>query len=157
MRRRVSRPAYDDDGTALVEFTYLAVLLMIPLVYILLLVFTLQRAAFAVSAAAREAGRAYVTADSAAQGEARARAAAALTLTDHGLSFSGDPVELGAVRTVDSDAPGVPATRGVPIRVRHVVTLPVFGDLFGALDLGSIPVTGEHFAAFDSFRARVAE
>ena len=151
------RPSYDDDGTALVEFTYLAVLLMIPLVYIMLLVFTLQRAAFAVSAAAREAGRAYVTADSAAQGEARARAAARLTLTDHGLDPSGDPVELGAVSTVDSEVPGVPGTRGVPVRVRYVVELPVFGDLFGDLNLGSIPVTGEHFATFDTFRSRAPE
>jgi len=153
----VRSPSYDDEGTALVEFTYLAVLLMIPLVYMMLLVFTLQRAAFAVSAAAREAGRAYVTADSAAQGEARARAAAALTLTDHGLDPSGDPVELGAVSTVDSDVSGVPATRGIAVRVRYVVELPVFGDLFGGLNLGSIPVAGEHFATFDTFRSRAPE
>ncbi len=151
------RPQYDDDGTAMVEFTYLAVLLLIPLVYIMIFVFTLQRAAFAVSAAAREAGRAYVTAGSSAQGAARARAAAAITLADHGLDPPDEPVELGAVITVDSDLPGVPDTRGVPVRVRYVVDLPVFGDLFGGLKLGSVPVTGEHFATFDTFRARAPE
>ena len=36
----------DDQGNALVEFVYLAVLLMIPLVYVLLSVFQVQRAAF---------------------------------------------------------------------------------------------------------------
>ena len=33
-----------DDGNALLEFTYLAVLLMVPLVYVLLTVFQVQRA-----------------------------------------------------------------------------------------------------------------
>lgn len=154
----MSRLRRDDDGTALVEFTYLAVLLMIPLVYLLLLVFSLQRAAFAVSAAAREAGRAYVTAADATQGQLRADAAAALVLADHGLDVDSPDrrsiVEVGAVRRTDSGGPGLPPTAGVPISVRYVVVLPVFGRLFGDLDLGSIPVTGEHFATFDTFRAR---
>ena len=53
-----------EDGNAILEFVMVAVVLMVPLVYVLLTVFQLQRAAFAVSAAAREAGRAYVTAES---------------------------------------------------------------------------------------------
>ena len=55
------RVARGDDGNAIVEFVYLAVLLMVPLVYVLLTVFQVQRAAFAASSAAREAGRVFVT------------------------------------------------------------------------------------------------
>ena len=47
----------DDGGNAIIEFVYLAVLLMVPLVYVLLTVFRVQGAAYAVSSAAREAGR----------------------------------------------------------------------------------------------------
>ena len=36
-----------DDGSALVEFTWLAILLMIPLVYVVLAAVSVQRAAFA--------------------------------------------------------------------------------------------------------------
>ena len=51
-----------DAGSAIVEFCYLAVLLMIPLAYGMLAVFRLQAASYAVAAASREAGRAFVAA-----------------------------------------------------------------------------------------------
>ncbi len=70
------RPA-GDAGNAVVEFSTLAVLLMVPLVYVLLSVFEVQRASFGVTEAARQAGRAYVTADDPAQGRARASPAEA--------------------------------------------------------------------------------
>ncbi len=62
--------------------SWLAILLMVPLVYVVLAVYDTQRHAFAVTAAARAAGRAFVLAPDAGQGEARARAAAALALAD---------------------------------------------------------------------------
>ena len=75
-----------DDGNALLEFTYLAVLLMVPLIYVLLTVFQVQRASFGVTEAARQAGRAYATADDAAAGRARAQVAARLAMRDQGLT-----------------------------------------------------------------------
>ena len=81
-----------DGGNALVEFTYLAVLLMVPLVYVLLAGFQVQRAAFGATEAARQAGRAYARADSTAQGQARADAAARLAMTDQGITDSSPPV-----------------------------------------------------------------
>ena len=142
-----------DDGTALVEFTHLSLLLLIPLVYVMLLASTLQRAAFAVSAAAREAGRAYVTASSETAGAERARRAVELTVADHRLDGAAT-LAIGPPTALAGATPGLPPTRGVRMEVRYVVELPVFGDLFGGLDLGSIPVTGEHFATFDTYRAR---
>ena len=47
-----------ERGTALVELVWLGVLLLIPMVWILLSVFDVQRGAFGVSSAARAAGRA---------------------------------------------------------------------------------------------------
>ena len=46
----------DESGTALVEFVWLAILLIVPLLYIVLAAFETQRAAYAASAAARSAG-----------------------------------------------------------------------------------------------------
>lgn len=77
-----------DEGSAIVEFVWLAVLLMLPLVYVVMTASTVQRSAFGLTAAARDAGRAYATAGSDAVGEARAEQAAALALRDQGLDWT---------------------------------------------------------------------
>ncbi|WP_235737764.1 hypothetical protein [Nocardioides alcanivorans] len=76
---------HDEAGNAVVEFIWLGILLMVPLVYILIAVFDVQRGAFGVSAAARAAGRAYTLADSVGEAERRAREAARVALADQGL------------------------------------------------------------------------
>lgn len=65
-------------------------LLMIPLVYLLISVFYVQRAAFGTTEAARQAGRAFARADSVEEGEARATAAARLALRDQGITLVRD-------------------------------------------------------------------
>lgn len=85
-------PRRDESGSALVEFVWLGVILLIPVVWILLAVFEVQRGAFAVTAAARAAGRAYVLAPDDARGAERARAAARHVLDDQGADDM--PLEL---------------------------------------------------------------
>ena len=133
----------DDDGNALVEFTYLAVLLMVPLVYVLTTVFQVQRAAFGVTEAARQAGRAYVTADNAAQGAARAQEAADLAMRDQIPGFG-----RAAVTFPSADfRPGGTVT----VQVSHSVTLPLLGGLFGRVE-PTIPVRATHVEVVDRFR-----
>lgn len=76
---------WDDDGNAIVEFLTLGIALLLPLVYVVLAVFSVQGSLFAVKQAAREAGRALATASSVDGGVARARYAADLALADQGL------------------------------------------------------------------------
>ena len=66
------------------EFVWLGIILLVPLVWIVLSVFEVQRGAFAVSSAARSAARAFALADSDAAGEADARAAIRQALDDQG-------------------------------------------------------------------------
>lgn len=77
-----------DEGSAIVEFVWLAVLLMIPLVYVVLAALSVQRAAFATTAAAREAARAYANAGSDELGEQRAEQAVALVMHDQGVRWT---------------------------------------------------------------------
>jgi Flp pilus assembly protein TadG len=77
-----------EAGSALVEVSWLSVLLLVPLLYVVLAVFEVQRSAFAVTGAARAAGRAYVVAPSEASATARARAAAAVALNDQDLDLA---------------------------------------------------------------------
>jgi hypothetical protein len=111
----ISRRESADDGSALVEFVWLAVLLMIPLVYVVLTAISLQRNAFGVTQAAREAGRAYATAGSDGLGEERAEQAASLALRDQGVRWepSGRVVDCGAC----DYAPGSTFTVEVHTRV----------------------------------------
>ncbi len=74
-----------DEGSAIVEFTFLAVLLMVPLVYLVVAVASVQRSSAAVGEAARAAGRALAQADSVPQGRDRAEAAVRIVFEDAGL------------------------------------------------------------------------
>ncbi len=136
----------DDHGSALVEFTWLAVLLLVPLLYLLVTVFTAQRAAFAVSAAAREAGRAYIAAEP-AQARAAASEAARLVLVDHGLVPVGDPVSYPDGTSAQPGATFV-------LLVRYEVRLPLVGVFFRGEQSPAIPVTGRHVVTVERFRAR---
>ena len=134
-----------DGGNAMLEFVYLSVLLMVPLVYVLTTVFQVQRAAFGVTEAARQAGRAYATADTADAGTARAQAAARIALRDQGLEL-GEPLQLIAS---DGVAPG----SEVRVVVRHRVVLPLIGGLFGDVVPPNIPVEASHMAVVDRFKS----
>lgn len=81
----MSRRPRGDRGSALVELTWLGLLLLVPLLWIVLAVFEVQRGALAVSSAARAAGRAFALAESDPAGSARAHVAAAQVLADQGV------------------------------------------------------------------------
>jgi Flp pilus assembly protein TadG len=84
-----SRCRRGQTGTAIVEFVWLAILLLVPLLYVVLAVFDTQRSAYAASAAARSASRAFVTAPDQATAYARAEAAARLAFGDQGIDAAG--------------------------------------------------------------------
>lgn len=133
-----------DDGSAMLEFVYLAVLLMVPLVYLLTTVFQVQRAAFGVTEAARQAGRAYATAATDEQGRGRAEAAARLAMRDQGVGL-GEPVVLTAS---DGVAPG----SVVRVQVLSRVPLPLVGGLFGGTVPPNIPVRATSTAVVDRYK-----
>jgi len=81
--------AEQDAGRAMIEVVFLAVLLLIPTVYILASVLRIQAATFAVAQGARDAGRVMDSAPSVAVGVARAEEIARLALTDQRVSADG--------------------------------------------------------------------
>jgi Flp pilus assembly protein TadG len=94
----------DDRGTAIVEFVFIAVLVMVPLIYLIAAVATVQRNALAVSQAARDAGRAFVTSESAGEARLRVDAAIRLALADQGLPDDVDVRFVAAGASCDSAA-----------------------------------------------------
>ena len=142
MRRRTQR------GTALVEVTWLSILLLVPLVYIVLSVFEVQRSAFAVNAATRAAGRAYALAPSEQEASARARAAAEVALEDQGLRLSDGAMSL----TCDPDPRSCLSPGSViQVRMRMPVALPLMPDALGG-NTPSIRVDAQHSVPYGTFR-----
>ena len=137
----------DESGTALVEFVWLAILLIVPLLYIVLAAFDTQRAAYAASSAARSAGRAFVTAPDQASGYARAEAAVRLAYRDQGIESQPD------VRISCRPDPRNCLTPGSVVRaeIRSSVELPLMPAALGS-DTPSIPVDSEHEAPYGTFR-----
>lgn len=136
-----------ERGSALVEFCFLAMLLMVPLVYVLLAVFQVQAAAYGITAAAREAGRAYVTSTADAEAAARAVAAAAVALADHGLEL--DPGELDVSC---SASPCLSPGAEVEITIDTVVGLPFLPRVFDGRAPASVAVHASHIEIVDVYR-----
>lgn len=118
----------NDAGSALVELTWLAVVLLIPLAWLVASVGEVQRGAFGVTAAARSAARAYSLAPDDRVGAARAEAAARVALTDQGLGSA--PVDL-RVRCTPVPHDCTAATSVITVRVETAVPLPMLPSILG--------------------------
>jgi hypothetical protein len=136
-----------EQGSALVELTWLGLLMLVPLLWIVLSVFEVQRGAFAVSGAARAAGRAYSLAPSDAIGQARAQAAARQVLVDHGIGELPLGMAVTCAPAGDCHAPGAVIT----VRLRSQVDLPLLPDVLGG-GAPSFALNASHTVPIGQFR-----
>jgi type II secretory pathway component PulL len=127
--------------------TWLAILLLVPLVYLVLAVYDVQRHAFAATAAARAAGRAFVLAPDVEQGAAQARAAAEVALADQDVDAGDVDLRLSCRPAGDCLAPG----SVVRVEVRTQVVLPLVPTALGD-DVPSIRVAAQHTVPYGTFR-----
>ena len=72
----------DDDGSAIIEFVFVALVVLLPLVYLIVAVAVVQHSQLTVTNAAREAGRAFATSPDAQSAPARAATAVRIALGD---------------------------------------------------------------------------
>lgn len=143
----LGRPPAGDDGNVLVEFVAVAVLLLIPLLYLIVCLAQVQAAAFATEGAARDVARAYAVTLDESQAATTAAASVTLALEDQGL----DP---GAARvdvTCRPDACGTPGTQ-IVVRVATSVTLPGLAAI--GLNRLALPVESVHRTTVDELRAQ---
>ncbi|GAA3749760.1 hypothetical protein GCM10022239_26350 [Leifsonia bigeumensis] len=75
----------EEAGTASLEFITVGLILLLPVVYLVLTMSSIQGGAFAVEGAARQAVRVYVQSGSTAEAAARAERAIRFALADAGL------------------------------------------------------------------------
>jgi Flp pilus assembly protein TadG len=122
------RSAHDERGSALVELSWLGILLVLPVLWIVMSVFQVQRGASGVSTAARAAARAYSLAPDDATGLARARTAARVALDDQGGAEATPEVRVSCTPYPADCHQG---TSVITVSVRSRVVLPLMPSVLG--------------------------
>ena len=110
---------HHERGSAVVEFTFLALLLMVPLVYFIITMSQIQGGSFAVVGAADQGAKVYIAQPDAATAQAAAEQAVAIALADFG-----HPVESARVATSCDPADCQAAGSTVTVTVSLTVPLP---------------------------------
>jgi hypothetical protein len=138
-----------DDGNAILEFSFLGVLLLVPLVYAILIVLDIQKSAYAVTAATREAGRVFVTEGANGSAYDRAFEAARIAMRDQGLDLAPGQLVI-TCQFADCDTAG----GEIHVRIDRDVALPLLPSL--GQSTPSIAVHGRHDEVVDCFAAAAA-
>ncbi|KPN22159.1 MULTISPECIES: hypothetical protein [Arthrobacter] len=133
-----------EDGSAAVEFVFLGVLLLVPLVYLIVAVGQVQGAAYAVVGAADHAAKIYAAAPAGTAPESQARAAAELALSDFGFDPNG--LELQISCSPECSAPGSTVT----VTAALDVPLPVVGAMPG-MNLAPVRVDSTSMQTVERF------
>jgi hypothetical protein len=139
---------HDQEGSALVEVTWLAILLLVPLHLEHREHDVEQRAAFGVSSGARAAARSFAQAPSEATAPDFAARAARLAMADQGLEDERRFVEIRCTPDpVNCLAPGSMVT----VAVRYAVPLPLLPPALGQ-QRPSVRVEAEHSVPYGTYR-----
>jgi Flp pilus assembly protein TadG len=138
----------DERGSAIVELVWLGILLLVPLLWIVVSVFQVQSGAFAVSSAARSAGRAFALAPDDISGQRAAEAAARQSLRDQGIDEV--PVEV-AVTCTPYPTSCHSGTSVITVVVTSRVVLPLMPDFLGG-DRPSFQLDSRHTVPIGRYR-----
>ena len=125
-----------DSGTAVIEFIFASIVLLIPVVYLMLAISQLQAASYATTSAAISSSR--IAARDAHPSERRAREVADMHFADFGL--------LNVPTTIDYSCSGPCGQAGslITARIETKVSLPGFPLLFGTQHSPHITLRATH-------------
>ncbi|GAB2852921.1 hypothetical protein GCM10027024_30930 [Microbacterium insulae] len=136
-RRRGAEPDVCDQGSAALEFILVGLLLLVPLVYLVLALGSIQGQSLGAEAGARHAARAIATAADARDASERTDRVIGSVIDEYGLDPDAVEVSLEC-RPAAAGCPAAGAT--VVVTVRTTVTLPFVPSVLGLDRIASIPV-----------------
>lgn len=139
---------HGDGGNAVVEFLGVALVLLVPTVYLVLVLGRIQAGTFAVEGAAREAARVYVAAPDAPTGAARAVTAVGVALDDQGFDDPAADALTMACSATPCLTPGAQVQATVTVRV----PLPFVPSFVRDVVPLEVPVSAQRSAPVDAFR-----
>jgi hypothetical protein len=138
----------DERGSALVELTWLGLLLIIPLVYVVITLVAVQRSAYGATEAARAAGRAFVLASDVGTAQTRAYEAARIALQDQGVVLG--PADLTLLCHPSPQSCLQPGST-VEVRLDLQVPLPLAPSL-GSRPAACVSVHSSHIEPYGVYR-----
>lgn len=127
----------EESGSAMIEFVFLVLLLMVPLVYLVVASSQLQAASYAAVGAADHAAKVFVAAPNPAAGRAAAHDAVTVALGNMGIAASRADIDYSCSAACLS--PGSTVT----VSVRISTVLPFLPDGI-ALNTGHVGATATH-------------
>ena len=155
---RLQRHLAADDGNAIIEFVFVALIVLVPLIYLIVAVAVVQRARLATTNAARDVGRAVATSDSLAEAPERARVALRLALANQGLrpdevelSFvgAGTPCQAAGAAAGAGEAPSLAPGTEFAVCVVRRQRLPAVPRLLSGR---GVTMVGRYLVHVDDFR-----
>jgi Flp pilus assembly protein TadG len=137
LRRFRRRFGEGERGNASLEFITTGIVLLLPMVYLILVMASIQGGALAAESAARQAARVYVQAPTEEQAALEAQEAAAFALADYDIDTS----ELSLAISCEPHPRACLTRRGnVTVEVRVTVPLPLVPRAFRDAVPLSVPV-----------------
>lgn len=136
----------DERGNAVVEFVVLAVVLLIPCLYLVLTLGAVQSAVFAADVLARDTARIHATEPDPDVAAQRSRQLAVDVLADYGIDADPDAVVTLRCSANPCATPGqdVQAEASIPVQI------PGLGPMLGGA--GPVRVGASHLAQVDQYR-----
>lgn len=136
-RRNSSADICGEEGSAPLEFIFLGVLLLVPIVYLIVALGAIQSHALGVESAARQVARAIATAPDGAVAEERTRRVLSAITAEYGIAADALVLDIRCA----GHATGCPdAGAMLMVTVRTRVSLPLVPPVLGLDRLAQIPV-----------------
>ena len=133
--RRLLRLLRNDRGSASLEFVTVGMILLLPLVYLVLTMASIQAGALAAEGAARQAARVFVQGRDAASAGSAATTAVAFALADHGFALDAADVAVSC-----SANPCLTRRGFVTVTVDMSVPLPLVPPVLGGAFPVAVPI-----------------
>ncbi|MFE6967546.1 hypothetical protein ACFVAJ_20895 [Agromyces sp. NPDC057679] len=145
---RPNRVGGSEHGSASLEFLTVGMLLLVPLVYLVLALASIQGGALAVEGAARQAARVAVQAGDRASAESAVERAVRVALADYGVDAGAASVTIDC-QAADCDVPG----SRIRVSVHASVGLPLVPDVLSLDQVGSVPLEASATQTVSRFAA----
>lgn len=144
-----SRRSTSDEGSASLEFIVAGLVLLVPIVYLVVVLFQIQAAVLAAEGGARQAARLFVEAPNVDTATERASTAVEFALADQGIHDSGVAV---GISCADGGPDKCLDPRDlVTVVVRLEVGLPFAPPVLGLDDIAVIPIEATAVSAVSDF------
>jgi hypothetical protein len=136
-----------DEGSASIEFIAAGVLLLVPVMYLVLALSSVQQAMLAIEGGSRHAVRVFVQAPDESRAFSRASTAVRFAMADVHVTQNVSMTVRCSPRPADCLTPGSLVT----VSVRGRIPLPFIPNVFGLSDIVRVPVSATSTEAVSRF------